>query len=67
MKARAVRLFRVFSVYAGAKGLLAVGGPTFMSAVQHLTFDTKHQQDGYDSPSKKKNDNFDGCFSFWFV
>ena len=63
MKARSMGFLRVFGVYTGAKGLLAGGGATFMPGVQHLTFDTKHQQDGYDSTSKKKNDDFDGCFS----
>jgi len=69
MKARAKGLFRGFGfgVYAGTKGVLAVSWPACTPSVQHLSLDTQHQQDGYDGPGKKKNDNFDGCFSFWFV
>ena len=69
MKAGAMGLFGVigFRVYTGTKLFLAVGGTTRTPRVQHLSLDTQHQQDGYDGPGKKKNDNFDGCFSFWFV
>jgi len=69
MKARGRWLFCMFGfrVYVGAKGVLAVGGPTRTPRVQHLSLDTQHQQKGNDGPGKKKNDNFDGCFSFWFV
>ena len=69
MKARGRWLFCMFGfrVYVGAKGVLAVGGTTRTPRVQHLSLDTQHQQKGNDGPRKKKNDNFDGCFSFWFV
>ncbi len=65
METRAMGFFRGFGfgVYARTELLPVAGGATCMSGVQHLTFNTQHQQDGYDSPSKKKNDNFDGCFS----
>jgi hypothetical protein len=65
MKARAMGLFGVFGfrVYAGTKLLLAVARAMCTPSVQHLSLDTQHQQDGYDGPGKKKNENFDGCFS----